>query len=185
MQVVTRLLPLASRRVLPACTSTRQAASSPFLQHQRRTMTSSSSSSTFLDAITKRRTFYQISSALPEGLTEDKIESIAKQIILHVPSAFNSQVINHITNNSYKHSHPPISLSAHATKFTKNREKKGLILGLFIYINMQSTRIVVLFQKEHEKLWSFISDILKAIVAPTVCPLYSTPSLIPLPPYLL
>eukprot|EP00026_Physarum_polycephalum_P015410 Phypoly_transcript_16082.p1 GENE.Phypoly_transcript_16082~~Phypoly_transcript_16082.p1 ORF type:complete len:232 (+),score=37.90 Phypoly_transcript_16082:128-823(+) len=75
-------------------------------------------SNQFLDFVKNRRTFYQISNALPEGVTEDKIEDIVKQLVLNVPSAFNSQ----------------------------------------------STRIVVLFQKEHEKLWDFTTEILKAIV---------------------
>jgi len=78
----------------------------------------SSGSAPFLDAISKRRTIYQISNALPEGLTEAKIEAILKQIVLNVPSSFNSQ----------------------------------------------SARLVVLFQKEHEKVWNIALEVMKAIV---------------------
>lgn len=92
----------------------------------------------FLEAVTKRRTFYAISSELPNGLTESRIEEIAKttginryirflrltfNVVLHAPSSFNSQ----------------------------------------------STRVVVLFKKEHDKLWDFTRDALKAIVPADVC----------------
>jgi len=74
------------------------------------------SSAQFLEAIKTRRTYYNITNKAP--ISDDKVEEIVKEIVLHVPSSFNSQ----------------------------------------------SSRVVVLFKKEHEKLWDFTSDVLKPIV---------------------
>ncbi|KZT03966.1 nitroreductase [Laetiporus sulphureus 93-53] len=93
--------------------STRAArTASPFVHQQTRTMASAQ----FLEEIKKRRTYYNISNKSP--IPDARVEEIVKQIVLNVPSSFNSQ----------------------------------------------SSRVVVLFKKEHEKLWDFASEILKPIV---------------------
>jgi hypothetical protein len=49
----------------------------------------SSSSSTFIDAVKSRRTFYQINKKAP--ISDDKIIGLVNDTVLHVPSCFNSQ----------------------------------------------------------------------------------------------
>lgn len=44
---------------------------------------------TFLEAVKERRTYYQINKQAP--ISDDKIESLVKDAVLHVPSSFNSQ----------------------------------------------------------------------------------------------
>ncbi|EPS96612.1 hypothetical protein FOMPIDRAFT_1025316 [Fomitopsis schrenkii] len=80
---------------------------------QTRTMASTSN---FLEAIKKRRTYYAISNK--SSVSDARIEEIVKDIVLHVPSSFNSQ----------------------------------------------SSRVVVLFKAEHEKLWDITSEVLKPVV---------------------
>lgn len=45
--------------------------------------------STFLEAVKARRTIYALNKDVP--ITDEKITEIAKEIVLHVPSSFNSQ----------------------------------------------------------------------------------------------
>ncbi|KZT72466.1 Nitroreductase [Daedalea quercina L-15889] len=99
---------LAARPSLPLRTALRTTA--PI---QTRTMASSTN---FLEAIKKRRTYYAISNK--SNISDERIQEIVKEIVLHVPSSFNSQ----------------------------------------------SSRIVVLFKAEHEKLWDIASEVLKPIV---------------------
>lgn len=110
MQTLTRIIPsLLTRRTRFLASTTSRPLSSPLFRYQ------SNMSAPFLEAISKRRTFYQISNALPEGLTEDKIQNILKQIVLNVPSSFNSQVflpplLLHSTTQSPT-PHPTIALT--------------------------------------------------------------------------
>lgn len=78
--------------------------------HQSTTMAATKS---FLDAVKERRTFYQLNNESP--ISDDKIEQIVNDVVLSVPSSFNSQ----------------------------------------------STRLVVLLKKEHEKFWDITKDVLK------------------------
>lgn len=77
---------------------------------------SSGGSAQFLEAIKKRRTYYALSNKAP--ISDERVEEIVKEIVLHTPSSFNSQ----------------------------------------------SSRVVVLFKKEHEKLWDIVLDVLKPVV---------------------
>ena len=99
---------LTARPALPLRAALRTPAFS-----QTRTM---ASASTFLEAIKKRRTYYALSNK--STVSDARIEEIVKEIVLHVPSSFNSQ----------------------------------------------SSRVVVLFKAEHEKLWDIASEVLKPIV---------------------
>jgi len=73
-------------------------------------------SAKFLEEIKQRRTYYNITNKSP--VSDERVEEIIKEIVLHVPSSFNSQ----------------------------------------------SSRVVVLFKKDHEKLWDFTAEVLKPIV---------------------
>ena len=72
---------LAARPALPL----RAALRTPALS-QTRTM---ASANTFLEAIKKRRTYYALSNK--STVPDSRIEEIVKEIVLHVPSSFNSQ----------------------------------------------------------------------------------------------
>lgn len=102
-------------------TASRTLASRPVFQTTLRTpafaqIRTMASTSNFLEAIKKRRTYYAISNK--STVSDARIEEIVKDIVLHVPSSFNSQ----------------------------------------------SSRVVVLFKAEHEKLWDITSEVLKPIV---------------------
>lgn len=73
-------------------------------------------SAQFLEEIKKRRTYYAITNKSP--ISDARIHEIVNDIVLHVPSSFNSQ----------------------------------------------SSRVVVLLKKEHDKLWDFHTEVLKPIV---------------------
>lgn len=47
------------------------------------------SSKTFLDAIKERRTIYQLNKEAPKS--DKEISELINQVVLHVPSSFNSQ----------------------------------------------------------------------------------------------
>ncbi|KAH9833494.1 Nitroreductase-like protein [Rhodofomes roseus] len=100
-------------RTLAARPSIPLRAALPRTHVQTRTM---ASATTFLEAIKKRRTYYALSNK--STVSDARIEEIVKEIVLHVPSSFNSQ----------------------------------------------SSRVVVLFKAEHEKLWDITSEVLKPIV---------------------
>lgn len=68
------------------------------------------------EAIKQRRTIYQLNNTSP--ISDSRLKEILDDIVLHTPSAFNSQ----------------------------------------------TTRLVVLVKKDHEKFWDVVGDILKAIV---------------------
>lgn len=51
----------------------------------------SNSTSTFLDAIAKRRTFYSLGAE--SSISDARIQEIIRHVILKVPSAFNSQSV--------------------------------------------------------------------------------------------
>lgn len=48
-------------------------------------------SDAYLKAIEGRRTYYGINKAIPASLTNEKIKEIVKKVVLHTPSAFNTQ----------------------------------------------------------------------------------------------
>lgn len=52
---------------------------------------SSGHTSSFLDAIAVRRSYYSLSNALPSHLTEDKVKDLIGKCILHTPTSFNTQ----------------------------------------------------------------------------------------------
>lgn len=70
----------------------------------------------FLEAIKNRRSIYSIGKQ--EVVSKDRIKEVVDEVILHTPSAFNSQ----------------------------------------------NTRVVILFDKEHEKLWEITKEELRKIV---------------------
>ena len=49
------------------------------------------SSQIFLDVLTKRRTYYQLTAE--SSISNERIQDIITQVILNVPSAFNSQTV--------------------------------------------------------------------------------------------
>ena len=71
----------------------------------------------FLEAMEVRRTQYALSKKIP--VSDARIQEIIKHVMLHVPSAFNSQ----------------------------------------------TTRIVYLAGKEHDKLWDIVYEVLKDVVS--------------------
>lgn len=73
---------------------------------------------TFLETMESRRTFYAIDKNIK--VSEAEIKSILEKIVLHVPSAFNSQ----------------------------------------------TTRMILLLNKNHEKLWDITKETLRKIVKP-------------------
>jgi predicted oxidoreductase (fatty acid repression mutant protein) len=70
-------------------------------------------SSTFLELIRNRRSYYALNDDLP--ISQKRVQEIVTEALLHTPSAFNSQ----------------------------------------------STRLLVLFNQEHKRLWQIARDILK------------------------
>ncbi|KAH3674582.1 hypothetical protein WICMUC_003128 [Wickerhamomyces mucosus] len=46
-----------------------------------------------LQTFTNRRTQYQLSKALPEGVTISQIQEIVQQYVKHIPTSFNSQTV--------------------------------------------------------------------------------------------
>ena len=70
----------------------------------------------FLDAVKGRRTYYALNKDVT--ISDKEIQEIANNLVLHVPSSFNSQ----------------------------------------------STRLVVLLNKEHDTFWDFTLEVLKTIV---------------------
>ncbi|KAF2202994.1 Nitroreductase [Delitschia confertaspora ATCC 74209] len=75
-----------------------------------------SASKSFLQAIQERRTIYALNNQSPKS--DKEITELVKQVVLHVPSSFNSQ----------------------------------------------SSRLVVLLKKEHEKFWDSVKEVLKTMV---------------------
>lgn len=73
------------------------------------------SQKSFLDAVTSRRTYYQLNKEAP--ISDKAITDLVEKAILHVPSSFNSQ----------------------------------------------STRLVVLLNKEHEQFWDYVIEVLKPL----------------------
>jgi predicted oxidoreductase (fatty acid repression mutant protein) len=47
------------------------------------------SSKTFLEAVKERRTYYALNKDIP--ISEKEVQDIVKEVVLHVPSSFNSQ----------------------------------------------------------------------------------------------
>lgn len=117
------------RRLLPFNTNFPSLLSSPFKANSSpytlpksntnyfsTTATTANMSQAFLDTLTARRTYYQLTKNLP--ISNARVQEIVEHAILHVPSSFNSQ----------------------------------------------TTRVLLLFGAEHDKLWDVTLDILKAIV---------------------
>lgn len=59
------------------------------LRHSYSTTTTMASTKSFLDAIKERRTYYALNKQAP--ISDKEIQDITKEVVLHVPSSFNSQ----------------------------------------------------------------------------------------------
>lgn len=78
-------------RAIPSIHSTHQQTLSTTTTHTRNFNSSASMASTkpFLEAVKERRTYYQINNKAT--ISDDRIEELVKEAVLHVPSSFNSQ----------------------------------------------------------------------------------------------